>query len=318
MRPAPLALGDHAAPGPPRGRDRAAQPGGRAPRPRLHQPRAARPVRRDPHAVGGFSVCPPRRGGAGSPALAGGNPVRHRGKGAFTTVDGDKCVMGRGDLVLTPPWTWHDHGNDSDQPMLWLDGLDLPMVGRVEGQFYEPFAEEAQPIGKPVGDSERRYGLGQLRPTWDKRTAAFSPLLNYKWDRTEEALRRARRGLGGRRSPFDDVAMEYINPHTGGSLMPTIACWVQLPPSRDPDEGPPAHRQRRLPGLRGPRLERDRRAAVRLGEGRPLRRPDLGVARARERRRARRSSSRCRTRRSSRPSASTASRPTGSATDTRR
>ena len=37
------------------------------------------------------------------------------GQGAFTTVDGDKCVMGRGDLVLTPPWTWHDHGNDSDR-----------------------------------------------------------------------------------------------------------------------------------------------------------------------------------------------------------
>ena len=89
------------------------------------------------------------------------------GRGAFTTVDGDKCVMERGDLVLTPPWTWHDHGNDSDRPMLWLDGLDLPMVGEMEGQFYEPFAEEAQPIGKPVGDSERRYGIGQLRPTWD-------------------------------------------------------------------------------------------------------------------------------------------------------
>ena len=102
--------------------------------------------------------------------------------------------------MLTPPWTWHDHGNDSDQPMLWLDGLDLPMVGEMEGQFYEPFAEEAQPIGKPVGDSERRYGIGQLRPTWETWTAPHSPLLNYKWDRTEEAL--APPGLGrGRRQP---------------------------------------------------------------------------------------------------------------------
>jgi gentisate 1,2-dioxygenase len=150
------------------------------------------------------------------------------GEGAFTTVDGDKCVMGRGDLVLTPPWTWHDHGNDSTMPMLWLDGLDLPMVAEMEGQFYEPFAEEAQPIGKPVGDSERRYGIGQLRPTWEKRTGAFSPLLNYKWDRTEEALRRLAAVSSAGASPFDDVAMEYINPHTGGPLMPTIACWIQL------------------------------------------------------------------------------------------
>jgi gentisate 1,2-dioxygenase len=150
------------------------------------------------------------------------------GEGAFTTVDGDKCVMGRGDLVLTPPWTWHDHGNDSARPMLWLDGLDLPMVAEMEGQFYEPFAQEAQPIGKPVGDSERRYGVGQLRPTWEKWTGSFSPLLNYKWDRTEEALRRLAAVSAAGASPFDDVAMEYINPHTGGPLMPTLACWVQL------------------------------------------------------------------------------------------
>ena len=149
------------------------------------------------------------------------------GQGAFTTVDGDKCVMERGDLVLTPPWTWHDHGNDSDRPMLWLDGLDLPMVGEMEAQFYEPFAEEAQPIEKPVGDSERRYGVGQLRPTWETWTASHSPLLNYKWDRTEEALRRLASVAGGA-SAFDDVAMEYVNPRTGGPLMPTMACWIQL------------------------------------------------------------------------------------------
>jgi gentisate 1,2-dioxygenase len=149
------------------------------------------------------------------------------GEGAFTTVDGDKCVMGRGDLVLTPPWTWHDHGNDSSRPMLWLDGLDLPMVGELEGQFYEPFAADAQPIVMPVGDSERRRGIGQLRPTWETWVASHSPLLNYKWDRTAEALRRLA-SVAGSASAFDDVAMEYVNPHTGGPLMPTIACWIQL------------------------------------------------------------------------------------------
>jgi len=147
------------------------------------------------------------------------------GQGAFTTVDGDKCLMERGDLVLTPPWTWHDHGNESPQPILWLDGLDLPMVAEMEGQFYEPFASLTQPIVKPVGDSESRYGVGQLRPTWEKWTGPFSPLLNYKWGQTEEALRRLA-AVGA--SPFDDVAMEYINPHTGGPVMPTLACRVQL------------------------------------------------------------------------------------------
>jgi gentisate 1,2-dioxygenase len=148
-----------------------------------------------------------------------------QGKGAFTTVDGDRCVMGPGDLVLTPPWTWHDHGNESDEPMIWLDGLDLMLVADLEGVFSENFSEEAQPLTKPVGDSERRYGLGQLRPTWEKWVKPFSPLLHYRWEQTEKALRRlATAGA----SPFDDVAMEYINPHTGGPIMPTLGCRIQL------------------------------------------------------------------------------------------
>lgn len=148
-----------------------------------------------------------------------------QGEGGFTTVEGDRCLMGRGDLVLTPPWTWHDHGNETDEPMIWLDGLDLPLVAELDAQFFEPFPEDAQALSKPVGDSERRYGIGQLRPTWEKSAGPFSPLMNYKWARTEEALRRL--GTVGT-SPFDDVAMEYINPHTGGPIMPTLACWMQL------------------------------------------------------------------------------------------
>ena len=148
-----------------------------------------------------------------------------QGKGAFTTVEGDKCYMERGDLVLTPPWAWHDHGNETDEPMIWLDGLDVPMVAELQAPFYEPFPDEAQPVTKPVGDSERRYGLGQLRPTWQRAVGPFSPLLNYKWAPTEEALRRL---ATLEASPFDDVALEYINPHTGGPIMPTLGCVTQL------------------------------------------------------------------------------------------
>jgi len=148
-----------------------------------------------------------------------------QGDRAFTTVEGDKCVMSRGDLVLTPPWTWHDHGNESDEPMIWLDGLDLPMVAEMEGAFFEPFPENAQRVERSAGESERRYGIGQLQPAWERWTGPHSPLLNYTWARTDEALRRLA-AVGA--SPFDDVAMAYINPHTGGPVMPTIACWIQL------------------------------------------------------------------------------------------
>lgn len=148
-----------------------------------------------------------------------------QGSGAFTTVDGEKCPMGRGDLVLTPPWAWHDHGSEGDEPMVWLDGLDLPLVAELEATFFEPFRGEAQPLSRPPGDSERRYGIGQLRPAWESGRGASSPLLVYRWARTEEALRQLAT-VGA--SPFDDVVMEYVNPRTGGPLMPTLACWMQL------------------------------------------------------------------------------------------
>ena len=52
------------------------------------------------------------------------------GKGAFTAVDGERTTMHEGDFILTPPWRWHDHGNLGNEPVVWLDGLDLPIVNR--------------------------------------------------------------------------------------------------------------------------------------------------------------------------------------------
>jgi gentisate 1,2-dioxygenase len=166
-----------------------------------------------------------------------------QGKGAYTTVEGDPCFIGPGDLVLTPPWTWHDHGNASDEPVLWMDGLDLPFVRDMDANFFEPFAGEQQSLTKSTNDSERRYGVAQLRPTWEHAAGPSSPLLNYKWERTEEVLRQlATSGA----SPFDDVALEYINRHTGGPALPTMACWIQLIRSGVHNQGASADEQRRL------------------------------------------------------------------------
>lgn len=160
-----------------------------------------------------------------------------QGQGAYTTVEGDRCAMGPGDLVLTPPWTWHDHGNQTSEPVLWMDGLDVPFVRDLDAGFFEPFPGEQQALTKPVNDSERRYDVGQLRPTWEHPAGPSSPLLNYKWEQTENALRQlATTGA----SPFDDVALEYINPHTGGPVLPTMACWIQL---LRPEVRTQAHRQ---------------------------------------------------------------------------
>jgi gentisate 1,2-dioxygenase len=150
------------------------------------------------------------------------------GHGAYTAVDGEKTLMNPGDLVLTPNWTWHDHGNESDEPMVWLDGLDLPLVTSLDAIFFEEYPEERQPLSKPVDDSLRKYGAGALVPTYERHLGAYSPLLNYTWERTRPALvDLAAHGSG---SPYDGIMLEYVNPRTGGPVMPTMGCHVQLLP----------------------------------------------------------------------------------------
>jgi gentisate 1,2-dioxygenase len=63
------------------------------------------------------------------------------GRGGYTVVNGERVPMSPGDLVLTPNWSWHDHANDTDAPMIWLDGLDTPLVRMLEAGFYEEYQE---------------------------------------------------------------------------------------------------------------------------------------------------------------------------------
>ncbi|MCH6544639.1 MAG: cupin domain-containing protein [Deltaproteobacteria bacterium] len=145
------------------------------------------------------------------------------GDRSYTNINGDKCVMSRGDLVLTPNWTWHDHGCESDKPIIWMDGLDLPLVGDLDAIFFQPYQERRYPITL-LNDSESKFGGPQLRPTWERTEADTPPLLNYKWEPTYEALKK----IGERpASPYDDVCFEYLNPNTGGPVLPTMGCYIQ-------------------------------------------------------------------------------------------
>ena len=158
-------------------------------------------------------------------------------EGGYTTVDGDRIPMYPGDLILTPNWTWHDHGNETQNPIIWLDGLDIPLVHLLEAVFYEPFPEDVQPVTEPTNSTLMKYGAGSLRPTWEKPTSTHSPLMHYPWEQTWDALRRLAPEVEG--SPFDGVVLEYSNPATGGPAFPTMACHVQL---LRPGESTKAHR----------------------------------------------------------------------------
>src|ERR671936_1943425 len=89
------------------------------------------------------------------------------GLGAYTAVDGERCLMEPGDLILTPSWSWHDHGNETTEPMVWLDGLDVPLVrGALQAAFFEPYPGDKQPVTRPEAASVRQFGAGSLQPAW--------------------------------------------------------------------------------------------------------------------------------------------------------
>ncbi len=93
-----------------------------------------------------------------------------------------------------------------------------------------------------------KHGVGQLRPAWEQRSTRYPPLSTYKWADTERALLNLAQVDA---SPFDDVALEYTNPHTGGPVMQSFTCWIQMLRPRRAYASPPTHRQRGLLGVRG-------------------------------------------------------------------
>lgn len=149
------------------------------------------------------------------------------GEGAYTAVDGEKTLMHPGDFVITPSWTPHDHGNESPQPIVWLDGLDIPLVRFLDAGFAEGFGGEPQALTRPAGDALARYGSGLL-PVDHEPGGRASPVFNYPYARTREALETMRRREEW--DPCHGLKMRYVNPVDGGYAMPTIGAFVQLLP----------------------------------------------------------------------------------------
>ena len=144
---------------------------------------------------------------------------------AYTCTDGERCWMEPGDVILTPAWTYHDHGNEGDKPALWLDGLDAPLIQAMDTVFFERYPGQTQQPQQELHEaSVRRFRVAGMRPagySWDK---TYSPLTKYPWRDMVQALNEM---PAPEASEFDDLRLEYFNPHTGGPVMPTIACYAQ-------------------------------------------------------------------------------------------
>jgi len=147
------------------------------------------------------------------------------GTGAYTAVDGERVYMAPGDLILTPSWSWHDHGNETKERVVWMDGLDIPLIASVEAMFFQFYTAEQVAATRPPNASKQLFGHAHISPTWVKETPKSSPLLLYSWDQTWQALNELRDHEG---SPFDGIALEYRHPQTGWPVLPTMACFAQL------------------------------------------------------------------------------------------
>lgn len=133
------------------------------------------------------------------------------GDGAYTTVDGHKLPMSRGDLILTPTGLWHEHGHDGTEPVVWLDVLDLPLVYYLEASYHlNGTRQDVKP-----GAAERRYARGGLLPSpHGRRSTDAYPMLRYPWTEARAALL----ALAGELGADDAVQLTYVNPETGGPV----------------------------------------------------------------------------------------------------
>ncbi len=143
-----------------------------------------------------------------------------QGHGAYTTVNGQQCLMEPNDLILTPNLSWHDHGNDSDEPIIWLDGLDFPLVKLLQQITFEPHARHVQPV--EITSDEVAPLHGHACPE----AIPVRPFVHYRWREVRATLDSLSRSATP--DPFDGYLVPYRNADTGGPTLPTLQCAAQL------------------------------------------------------------------------------------------
>jgi gentisate 1,2-dioxygenase len=150
------------------------------------------------------------------------------GEGVWSVVGGDPVAMRRGDFLPQAAWNWHAHHNATNEPMAWLDGLDIPFQYLTDMQFFEPGRDhlsDAERITSDRSRAERLWGHPGLRPVAVGALSPGSPLLAYRWEHTDRALADQlalqAEGFGGAVEP-GHAAVRFTNPATGADVLPTI------------------------------------------------------------------------------------------------
>jgi len=157
-------------------------------------------------------------------------------KGGYTNVEGDRCEAERGDIILTPNGTWHDHGNEAEAPVIWIDMLDWPLMEFLDcawvDQDFEPGTgsnAKSQDTVHTDNYSGRLYGSGGMVPTFLPHQIGFgrdpAPLIHFRGAKIREALKALSREKG---DAHEGIQMQFVNPVTGKPVFSTLDYKAQL------------------------------------------------------------------------------------------
>jgi gentisate 1,2-dioxygenase len=156
-------------------------------------------------------------------------PHRHTGaairfatkaEGAVTIVDGRRCEMQAGDLILTTPMVWHGHINESDHRIIWFDAANMPLIRAVDAHFFEPGDPRNNAFWQVDAGQEVLWAEAGLRAEGAGAGPTNSPKYRYAGEATCRLLAVAPPGADGART------IRYVNPATGGAVMPTLDCYA--------------------------------------------------------------------------------------------
>jgi gentisate 1,2-dioxygenase len=173
-----------------------------------------------PTMLGAFTVLDP--GEQARPHRHTGAAIRFatKAEGAATIVNGRWCDMKVGDLILTPPYAWHGHINPTDKRIIWFDAANMPLLRGLNAHFFEPGDPKNEDFWKVDEGDEKRWRAAGLAVANAPSGKDHSPKYRYSGEATRQMLSEIAPGPDGAK------LVRYINPETGGAVMPTLDCYA--------------------------------------------------------------------------------------------
>lgn len=149
--------------------------------------------------IGAFTVLEPGDKAVPHRHTAAAIRFSTRAEGAVTIVNGKRCEMHEGDLVLTPPMCWHGHINQGARRTVWFDAANMPAICALDASFFEPGSRQDERFWEVGTEGALEY--------------------RFPWADTARALDGMAAG--------EDGAKTYRYARNGGSVMPTLDLYLK-------------------------------------------------------------------------------------------